>query len=75
MVCADAIPWMRERGPIAGACAVTSLPDVSELGVGLEVWRAGFLEAVRLAVGAGADEGAALFFSSDIKGDGVWIDA
>ena len=65
---------MRERGPIAGACAVTSLPDVSELGVGLEVWRAWFLAAVRLVVEAVPDESAALFFQSDIKRDGVWID-
>ncbi len=72
--CADAIPWMRERGVIAGACAVTSLPDVSEVGVTLEVWRAWFSEAVRLVVAAVPDGSAALFFQSDIKRDGEWID-
>ena len=74
VVCADAIPWLRERGVIAGACAVTSLPDVSEVGVALDVWRAWFSDAVRLVVAAVPDESAALFFQSDIKRDGEWID-
>ncbi|MDB6092900.1 MAG: hypothetical protein JWM32_462 [Verrucomicrobia bacterium] len=72
--CADAIPWMRARGQIVGACAVTSLPDVSEVGLALPVWRTWFLEAVRLVVDSVPDEGAALFFQSDIKHDGEWID-
>ncbi len=65
---------MQARGKIAGACAVTSLPDVSEVGLALPVWRAWFLDAVRLVVGSVPDESAALFFQSDIKRDGVWID-
>ena len=32
IICADAIAWMQARGQIDGACAVTSLPDVSEIG-------------------------------------------
>ncbi len=72
--CADAIPWMQERGRIAGACAVTSLPDVSEVGLALPVWRAWFLGAVQLVVDAVPDESAAIFFQSDIKRDGGWID-
>ncbi len=74
VVWADALPWMRERGVIAGACAVTSLPDVSEVGTSLAVWRAWFFEAVGLVVAAVPDESAALFFQSDIKRDGEWID-
>ena len=72
--CADAIPWMMARGRIAGACAVTSLPDVSEVGLPLPMWRAWFLGAVRLVVEAVDAESAALFFQSDIKRDGYWID-
>lgn len=74
MFCADAIPWMKARGKIDGACAVTSLPDVSEVGLALPVWRAWFLDAVRLVVNAVPDESAAIFFQSDIKREGVWID-
>ena len=65
---------MKARGKIENACAVTSLPDVSEVGLTLPVWRAWFLDAVRLVVDAVPDESAALFFQSDIKRDGVWID-
>ena len=72
--CADAIPWMKARGRIAGACAVTSLPDVSEVGLALPVWRAWFLDAVRLVIDAVPEESAAMFFQSDIKRDGEWID-
>ncbi len=72
--CADALPWMRARGVIAGACAVTSLPDVSEVNLALPAWRAWFLDAVRLVVDAVPPESAALFFQSDIKRDGAWID-
>jgi len=71
---ADAIPWMRERGRIDGACAVTSLPDVSEVNMDLAKWRTWFLGAVELVVNAVPDESAALFFQSDIKRDGAWID-
>lgn len=74
VVCADAIPWLRARGAIADACAVTSLPDISEVGLALPVWREWFLGAVRLVIEAVPAESAALFFQSDIKRDGRWID-
>ena len=74
VICADAIPWMEARGRIDGACAVTSLPDVSEVGLAVPVWREWFLGAVKLVVASVPDESAALFFQSDIKRDGGWID-
>lgn len=74
IVCADAIAWMQGRGRVDGACAVTSLPDVSELGKTLPVWREWFLNAARLVVNSVPDTSAALFFQSDIKRDGGWID-
>ena len=74
IVCADSLPWMREHGTLAGACAVTSLPDVSEVNIPLPAWRTWFLDAVQLVVNSVADDSAALFFQSDIKRDGRWID-
>lgn len=68
------MPWMRTRGAIAGTCAVTSLPDVSEVNLSLPAWREWFLAAVRLVVDCVPAENAALFFQSDIKHQGVWID-
>ena len=67
IVCADSLPWMREHGTLAGACAVTSLPDVSEVNIPLPDWRTWFLDAVQLVVNSVADDSAALFFQSDIK--------
>jgi len=72
--CAEALGWMRARGRIEGACAVTSLPDVSEVNLSLPAWRAWFLGAVALVVDAVPETSAALFFQSDIKRDGVWVD-
>ncbi len=40
----------------------------------LPKWRTWFLDAARLVVDAVPDESAALFFQSDIKCDGVWVD-
>ncbi len=74
IICTDAIAWMKTHGRIDGACAVTSLPDVSEIGKSLPVWRDWFLEAARLVIDAVPDDSAALFFQSDIKRDGRWID-
>lgn len=72
--CADAISWMERRGVIAGACAITSLPDVSELRLPLATWRTWFIRAVRLTLHSVPDASAAIFFQSDIKRDGRWID-
>jgi hypothetical protein len=72
--CSDAIDWMRKQGRIEGACAVTSLPDVSEVNLSLSAWRTWFLASVALVVDAVPDTQAALFFQSDIKRDGVWVD-
>ena len=72
--CAEAIAWMRERGCIAGACAVTSLPDVSEVGLALPAWRSWFLDAVGRVVDSVPPASAAIFFQSDIKREGAWID-
>ena len=74
IICAEAIAWMQARGRIDGACAVTSLPDVSEVGKTLPAWRTWFLQAVRLVVDSVPDDSAALFFQSDIKREGAWID-
>src|ERR1700744_5001488 len=72
--CTDAIAWLKAQRPSDGTCVVTSLPDVSELGVTLPVWKNWFLHAARLVVESVPNESAVLFFQSDIKRDGAWID-
>jgi hypothetical protein len=75
--CTDAIPWLEEqraRGVLEDTCAITSLPDVSEVNLPLEKWRAWFLNAVRLTMDVVPDVNAAVFFQTDIKHEGRWID-
>lgn len=72
--CAEAIAWMKTRGVIPGACAVTSLPDVSEVRLAVPQWRTWFLEAVRVVIETVPSDSAAIFFQTDIKHEGVWID-
>lgn len=53
----------------------TSLPDHSELpALGVAGWRTWFIETVALACRALADEAVAVFYQTDVKHDGRWID-
>jgi hypothetical protein len=71
----DAIAWLRERGRLDGCSAVTSLPDAVELpGLDLAAWTRWFTDAAALVMDAVPDEGVAIFFQSDVKRAGAWID-
>ncbi len=75
VVAADALQWMEENAPPPGASVVTSLPDVSEMsGMALEPWKAWFVEAARRAITWVPEDGVAIFFQSDIRHGGAWID-
>jgi hypothetical protein len=71
----DGVAWLA-RGPLAaGQAIVTSLPDHSELPrLGLDGWRAWFVETAALACAAVADDAVAIFYPTDVKHDGRWID-
>jgi hypothetical protein len=72
---ADAIGWMLAAGRIAGASIITSLPDVSELpSLGFDGWRRWFVDAAALSMECASDDGVAIFFQSDIRHRGVWVD-
>ena len=72
---ADAIVWLQAQGKLAGASIITSLPDLSELPrLGLDGWRRWFEDAAALVMACTADQGVAIFFQSDIKRGGLWID-
>jgi len=54
---------------------VTSLPDHGELpALGVAGWRAWFVDTVALACRAIADDAVAIFYQTDVKHDGRWID-
>jgi hypothetical protein len=64
----------REPLPVDHAI-ITSLPDHSELpDLGVDGWRRWFVETVALACRAVADDSVAVFYQTDVKHDGRWID-
>lgn len=64
------------RGPLpADHAIVTSLPDHSELpALGVAGWRQWFIDTVALACRTVADSSVAIFYQTDVKHDGRWID-
>lgn len=72
---AEALEWLRARGRLDGCSVVTSLPDAVEMaGMSLDDWRGWFVDAARAVLDAVPDDGVALFFQSDVKKAGRWID-
>jgi hypothetical protein len=73
--CEDALPWLERNAPLAGCSLITSLPDVSGLsGLGLEEWRRWFVHAAELVLAATPDDGVTIFYQTDIKRNGTWVD-
>jgi len=71
----DAVAWLRARGRMDGASVITSLPDVSELpSADLHGWQRWFEDAAQLVMETVGDDGVAIFFQSDIRRGGLWID-
>jgi len=72
---AEALGWLLQQGRLPGASVVTSLPDVSEIpGLDFPGWRCWFEHAAATVMGAVPDEGVAIFFQSDIRYGGRWVD-
>jgi hypothetical protein len=72
--CGDGVAYLAARLPDDHAI-VTSLPDHSELpALGVAGWRDWFIATVALACRAVADDAVAVFFQTDVKHDGRWID-
>jgi hypothetical protein len=71
----DALAWLDARGRLEGCSVVTSLPDVAEMaGMTLDAWTRWFEDAARRVLDAVPDDGVAIFFQSDVKRAGAWID-
>lgn len=72
---ADALLWLAAN-PLAPSCGVlTSLPDLAEFRHGdLARWRAWFVHAAEVVVRATPPQSAAIFYQTDVKRDGRWID-
>ena len=72
---ADGIAFL-ERGPLpADHAIITSLPDHSELpAMKIDGWKQWFVETVALACNSVADDAVCVFYQTDVKHDGRWID-
>ena len=72
----DGLAFLATTPLPADHAIITSLPDVSELPElgGLAAWRAWFISTVSLICRTVADDAVAIFFQTDIKHAGRWID-
>ncbi|MBL0214906.1 MAG: SAM-dependent methyltransferase [Myxococcales bacterium] len=73
--CGDGVAFLA-RGRLPDDHAIfTSLPDHSEVPtMGVPVWKQWFIDTVALACKALADDAVAVFYQTDVKYDGRWID-
>jgi hypothetical protein len=73
--CKDALPWLAQNTPLVGCSLITSLPDVSSFPEwSLEQWKRWFVTAARASLAATEDQGVTIFYQTDIKREGVWVD-
>jgi len=73
--CADALAWLEAQGPLAGCSLITSLPDASEFpSLSLAEWKAWFVRAAGLVLSRCPDEGVTIFYQTDVKKEGAWVD-
>jgi hypothetical protein len=71
----DGVAWLRQAQLGVEHAVVTSLPDYSELpGLQLLQWQAWFSSTVQLVSERIAFEAVAIFYQTDIKHQGRWVD-
>ena len=71
----DAVAWLKANPLAKGQSIITSLPDSSEIpSLGFAGWRTWFIDSVKTCIDACPDDSAALFFQTDVKREGAWVD-
>jgi hypothetical protein len=71
----DGVAWITAAALPPDHAVVTSLPDHSELpGLGFDGWRVWFEDVAARCCGAVAPEAVAVFYQTDVKHDGRWVD-
>ncbi|MDB4931932.1 MAG: hypothetical protein JWM10_4416 [Myxococcaceae bacterium] len=71
----DGVAWLARAPLPPDHAVVTSLPDVSELrALDDAAWRRWFIDTAALACRQVADDAVAVFFQTDVKRDGRWVD-
>jgi len=73
--CEDALDWFKKNQNLSNFSLVTSMPDISEFPhYNLKQWQAWFIGTAQFLLSQCPDEGVSIFYQSDIKLDGAWID-
>ena len=73
--CDDAITWLNNFSETSGHSLLGSLPDISEFpGYTLEQRKEWFQACAELILTKTSPEGVTIFFQSDIKHEGLWVD-
>lgn len=71
----DALQFLADNCAEPATSVITSLPDLSELPeLGYEAWRDWFVAAAQAVIRYVPVDGVAIFFQSDIRIEGTWID-
>jgi len=70
----DAIAWLQAAVLPADHALVTSLPDSSELNMSFEQWETWFTQAAERVCRSAAKDAVAIFFQTDVKREGQWVD-
>ncbi len=72
---ADAISWLKDHQVVEGTSLLASLPDISEFpGYSLSEWKSWFEDTAALVLSKTPPEGVTLFYQSDIRHSGEWVD-
>ena len=67
--------WLEQRGVLEGCSLVASLPDFSEFPLlTLSQWQDWFVSAATRVLRSCPAEGVVLFFQSDVRHEGLWVD-
>jgi hypothetical protein len=75
VICADAVEWLKSYIDPGGRSFLGSLPDISEFpGYSLAMWKDWFQNTAELILEKTSLDGVTIFFQSDIKHNGLWID-
>jgi hypothetical protein len=73
--CGDGVAWVRATPLAVDNAVITSLPDSSEVpALGFDGWRSWFTQTCALLCRAVDDTSVAIFFQTDVKRDGRWVD-
>jgi hypothetical protein len=75
VIVSDAIEWLSQNRDTQNISTVASMPDFSEFpNDTLESWKEWFTNTAKLVLKNTSDDGMAIFYQSDIKHNGIWVD-